>query len=113
MTDVLLFAGGLFALLVVLPILYGVQPTTRHRHRDPSPERLMRCRLSLHAWRLAKDTRITRYYACRDCQERRVNRCVSGLAQPVDLGWVQTGSWTIRRPPRPNSTTGTSTGRRP
>ncbi len=75
----------------------------RRRYHDRSPGRPWACRLSFHSWRLVKDTLIHRYYACCNCEERRIAGGSSRMAQPVDMVWLDTGVWLVRTPPRPNN----------
>lgn len=58
------------------------------------------CRVGLHRW-LCIWAPGNRYYVCRryGCQARWVQPMLGGY-QPIDQGWVETGTWSgPRRPP--------------
>ncbi|BCP53799.1 hypothetical protein K32_24160 [Kaistia sp. 32K] len=60
------------------------------------------------AWRVVLDTGVHVYETNSITGHRRVRRYAVGVYQPVDLGWIETGFFTLAPPPP----SGGSAGRR-
>ena len=54
---------------------------------------------SLAAWKTVKDTGIHRYQVNTVTGRRAIIGGARGGYQPKDIGWLETGEWTVRTPP--------------
>ena len=47
-----------------------------------------------HKWEIVKECDEFRYEECSRCHARQVRQDYSGH-RPIDIGWVETGEWSI------------------
>lgn len=85
---------GILLAIVVGSYLYAVERIRR-------PGQVGRC--WVHRARLERNTGAHHYWRCDRCGARWVYPPAHRwVGQPVDTEWLETGEWTVMRPPRPN-----------